>query len=84
MATKWRNRLWSKTAEMTIGKYSVSMDHLKMIYDDQNYAKFDHKLTKSDLDPKDKENFHCCLRLASNELLDIVRKHGAMKGTFFI
>ena len=82
IATKWRNRLLSRTAKLTIGKYEISIEHLRSIYSSAKYSKLDHGLTKSDLNPKDKQNYHSCLRIASSDLLDIVKEEKSMKGTF--
>lgn len=81
IVTKWRNRLLSHTARLVIGKYSVSIDHLNSIYNNEKYSKLDHKLTKSDLNPKDRQNYHSCTKIASDDLLNIVQTDRTMKGT---
>ncbi|CAF5166390.1 unnamed protein product, partial [Rotaria magnacalcarata] len=58
LATKWRNRLLSSTAQLRLGTQHISIEHLIDIIEDSNYSKLDHGLTRSDLNPKDHQNFY--------------------------
>jgi hypothetical protein len=57
LATKWRNRMLSETAQLTIGLQTVRLQHLIDVIDDEILSKIDHGLTISDLNPKDRQNF---------------------------
>ena len=35
----------------------------------QNKSKLTHGLVKTDIEPKDKQNFHSCLKISSDEVL---------------
>ncbi|CAM4972458.1 unnamed protein product [Rotaria socialis] len=69
LVTKWRNRLLSTTAELCLGNQSISINHLHDIIENDTYSKLDHGLTKSDINPKDRQNFSSCLKLTSNDLM---------------
>jgi hypothetical protein len=72
LVTKWRNRLLSSTAELRLGNQFISINHLHDIIDDENYTKLDHGLTKSDINPKDRQNYSSCLKLTSADLFKIL------------
>ncbi|CAM4816168.1 unnamed protein product [Rotaria magnacalcarata] len=65
LVTKWRNRLLSSAAELRLGNQFISIDHLYDIIHNEMYTKLDHGLTKSDINPKDRQNFSSCLKLTS-------------------
>ncbi|CAF2057522.1 unnamed protein product [Rotaria magnacalcarata] len=67
LATKWRNRLLSSTTELRLGDQSISIDHLYSIIDNAKFTKIDHGLTKSDINPKDRQNFSSCVKLTSDD-----------------
>ncbi|CAF4106527.1 unnamed protein product [Rotaria magnacalcarata] len=69
LVTKWRNRLLSTTAELCLGNQSISINHLHDIIENDTYSKLDDGLTKSDINPKDRQNFSSCLKLTSNDLM---------------
>jgi hypothetical protein len=54
--------LLSSTAELWLGNKSISINHLYDIINNANYSKLDHGLTKSDINPKDRQNFSSCLK----------------------
>jgi len=81
LVTKWRNRLLSSTAELRLGKQLISINHLYDIIDNQTYTKLDHGLTKSDVNPKDRQNFSSCLKLTSTDLFKILNNNVATRGT---
>ncbi|CAF4302378.1 unnamed protein product [Rotaria magnacalcarata] len=68
LATKWRNRLLSSTVELRLGDQSISINHLYSIIDNGKFTKIDDGLTKSDINPKDRQNFSSCVKLASDDL----------------
>ena len=72
LVTKWRNRLLSTTAELCLGNQFISINHLRDIIENVAYTKLDHGLTKSDINPKDRQNFSSCLKLTSNDLFKIL------------
>jgi len=72
LVTKWRNRLLSLTAELRFGDQFISMHHLYDIINNKNYTKLDHCLTKSDINPKDRQNFSSCLKSTSADLFKIL------------
>ncbi|CAF4349110.1 unnamed protein product, partial [Rotaria magnacalcarata] len=71
LATKWRNRLLSSTVELRLGDQSISINHLYSIIDNAKFTKIDHGLTKSDINPKDRQNFSSCVKLTSDDLFKI-------------
>ncbi|CAF1555360.1 unnamed protein product [Rotaria magnacalcarata] len=81
LVTKWRNRLLSATAELCLGNQSISINHLHDIIENDNYSKLDHGLTKSDINPKDRQNFSSCLKLTSNDLFNILNATADTCGT---
>ncbi|CAM4954341.1 unnamed protein product [Rotaria socialis] len=72
LVAKWCNRLLSATTELCLGNQSISINHLHDIIENDTYSKLDHGLTKSDINPKDRQNFSSCLKLTSNDLFNIL------------
>ncbi|CAF5202432.1 unnamed protein product, partial [Rotaria magnacalcarata] len=70
LVTKWRNRLLSSAAEVRLGNQFISVNHLYDIIHNEMYTKLDHGLTKSDINPKDRQNFSSCLKLTSPDCDD--------------
>ena len=58
------------------------MEHLTDILEDNTYSKLDHGLTRIDLNPKDKQNYHSCVRIAADDVLSILVKNHATYGTY--
>ncbi|CAF4640590.1 unnamed protein product, partial [Rotaria socialis] len=81
LITKWRNRLSSATAELCLGNQPISINHLHDIIENDTYSKLDHSLTKSDINPKDRQNFSSCLKLTSNDLFNILNATVDTRGT---
>ncbi|CAF1168333.1 unnamed protein product [Rotaria sp. Silwood1] len=81
LVTKWRNRLLSATAELCLGNQSISINHLHDIIENDTYSKLDHGLTKSDINPKDRQNFSSCFKLTSNDLFNILNDAADTRGT---
>jgi hypothetical protein len=82
LATKWRNRLLSSTAQLCIGQQTITMDHLRNIIESEKYTKLDHNLISTDLNPKDRQNYRSCERLVSDFVLNILKNNSATQGTF--
>lgn len=67
LCTKIRNRLLSETATMLMGNEEVSIGTLiKLI---ESKTKLAHGLVKTDIEPKDRQNFASCLKIASDDVL---------------
>ncbi|CAF5045469.1 unnamed protein product, partial [Rotaria magnacalcarata] len=81
LATKWRNRLLSSTAELRLGDQSISIDHLYSIIDNAKFTKIDHGLRKSDINPKDCQNFSSCVKLTSDDPFKILKDNVDTQGT---
>ncbi|CAF4907930.1 unnamed protein product, partial [Rotaria sp. Silwood1] len=81
LATKWRNRLLSSTAELRLGDQSISISHLYSIIDNGKFTKIDHGLTKSDINPKDRQNVSSCVKLTSDDLFKILKDNVDTQGT---
>lgn len=81
LATKWRNRLLSAKAQLCFGNQSISIGHLQNIIDDDNYSKLDHGLTRSDVNPKDRQNFASCVKLVSEDVFRILNTYPDNRGT---
>ena len=77
ICTKLRNRLLSNSAMMMLGNASISIDHLQQVIETQ--SKFKHKLVKSDICPRDRQNFRSCEKMcaARDCLKDVNDSHGA-------
>ncbi|CAF1549036.1 unnamed protein product [Adineta ricciae] len=67
LCTKIRNRMLSKTATLLIGNGEVSTS--KLIDLILTKTKFVHGLVKTDIEPKDRQNFSSCVRIASDDVL---------------
>ena len=72
ICTKLRNRLLSSTAEMFIGSQRVSMDALSELIASGN--KLVHGLVKSDIYPRDKQNFASCEKISSNSAISALEE----------
>lgn len=81
LVTKWRNRLLSSTADLDFGNYKISISHVEKMIDGEEYTKLDHGLTKSDINPKDRQNYRSCIRLISDDVLNILEKNEKAYGT---
>ncbi|CAF1140203.1 unnamed protein product [Rotaria magnacalcarata] len=81
LVTKWRNRLLSRTADLHIGDEIISMDHIRSIVKNSKYTKLDHGLTRSDLNPKDRQNYRSCVKLTSEDLSRILIEDENCLGT---
>ncbi|CAF4106974.1 unnamed protein product [Adineta steineri] len=80
IATKFRNRLLSKTAKMKIGSYSVDIQDVFDLIELE--SKVEHNLIKCDVDPKVRQNFTSCLRISSENVLNLLKKNEKATGTY--
>jgi len=60
------------------------MHHLYDIINNKNYTKLDHGLTKSDINPKDRQNCSSCLKLTSADLFKILKDNLNTRGNLDI
>lgn len=81
IVTKWRNRLLSSTADLCIGNDKISMAHIEKLIDNDNYTKLDHGLTKSDIHPKDRQNYNSCIKLISDDVINLLNDSTDANGT---
>ncbi|CAF4805498.1 unnamed protein product, partial [Rotaria socialis] len=73
IATKIRNRLLSKLANLKMGDFSTGMKYLAELIETK--SKIEHNLIKSDLSPKDRQSFASCLRISSELVLDLLNRN---------
>ncbi|CAF1363449.1 unnamed protein product [Rotaria sordida] len=71
LVTKIRNRLLSETASMSINNQEIDVNHLFYII--QNYPKIDHNLVHSDVFPHDRQNYSSCLKITSDDVLNLLK-----------
>ncbi|CAF1604302.1 unnamed protein product, partial [Adineta ricciae] len=81
LVTKWRNRLLSSTAELCFGNDEIRMGHVESLLNNDNYTKLDHCLTKSNIDPKDRQNYRSCIRLISDDVIRLLHGEDNTHGT---
>ncbi|CAF4729851.1 unnamed protein product [Rotaria sp. Silwood2] len=67
ICTKIRNRLLSQSASMMIGNEEISVSILFDLINNQ--SKLIHGLVKTDVHPKDKQNFSSCVKISSDDVL---------------
>lgn len=85
IGTKLRNLMLKtikKEKKLLIGKYYIQQSHLKQLID--KFPKDQHNLTKSTLNPIDKQNFDSVKRICSNNVIALLRSkvhdsHGTVK-----
>ncbi|CAF4165786.1 unnamed protein product [Rotaria magnacalcarata] len=82
LVTKWRNRLLSSTAQLIVGQQFITIQHVADIIENSNYTKLDHGLNRSDLNPKDRQNYNSCVKLASDNVLSILLDGADTYGTY--
>jgi hypothetical protein len=81
LVTKWRNRLLSTTADLCLGNDKISMAHVENLINHDNYTKLDRCLTKSDINPKDRQIYHSCIKLISDDVLNLLNDDMGTNGT---
>ena len=80
LATKIRNRLLSKTTDLLMGSYEITVEHLYDLIRSTN--KIDHNLSISDLNVKDKQNFGSCQKISGDKVLDLLMQNDEYNGTY--
>ena len=58
------------------------MERLIDIVEDENYSKLDHGLTRTDINPKHRQNYNSCVRIASDDVLAVLIDGTDAYGTF--
>lgn len=81
IVTKWRNRLFSATANLCFGVDKISIKHIEELIDDDQYTKLDHGITKSDINPKDRQNYRSCVKLIFDDVINLLADRKHTKGT---
>lgn len=81
LVTKWRNRLLSTTADLYFGNDKISIKHIEDLIDNPNCTKLDHGLTRSDINPRDRQNYHSCIKLLSDDVFNLLTDDANAKGT---
>ena len=57
---------------MLIGNQYVSIDHLADLIN--NHSRIDHNLVKSDVFPRDQQNFASCVKISSDDVLKLLEE----------
>ena len=81
LVTKWRNRLLSTTTDLLFGIDKITITHIKALINNGDYTKLDHGLTSSDINPKDRQNYYSCIKLISNDVLNLLINDVDTNGT---
>ena len=81
LVTKWRNRLLSSKAKLHLGKYRITKRHIETLINDDSLTKLDHGLTNSDINPKDRQNYHSCIKIISDDVVHLLEDAEDSEGT---
>jgi len=68
LCTKLRNRLLSSKATMLLGDELISINHLVQLI--ESSSKLNHNLVKSDVLPKDRQNYSSCEKISNEAALN--------------
>jgi len=79
LCTKLRNRLLSSRATMLLGDELISIDHLIQLI--ESSSKINHNLVKSDVLPKDRQNYSSCEKISNKSVLDELVSIPLSRGT---
>ena len=71
----------SITADSSLGNDKISVTHIENLINSVNYTKLDHRLTRSDVNPKDRQNYHSCLKLISDDVFNLLSDDVDSDGT---
>ncbi|CAF4188621.1 unnamed protein product [Rotaria magnacalcarata] len=80
LCTKLRNRLLSSTASMMTGDHIITVDHLLQLIKSSS-SKLIHNLVKSDIRPKDRQNYPSCEKISSEAALNTLSSVPYSKAT---
>ncbi|CAF4969690.1 unnamed protein product, partial [Rotaria sp. Silwood1] len=72
LVTKWRNRLLSTTTDLRFGTDKITITHIEALISNDHYTKLDHGLTSSDINPKDRQNYNSCIKLISDDVINLL------------
>lgn len=72
ICTKLRNRLLSKKTSLLLGNQLINIEPLLYLID--NYSKLDHSLVKSDIDPKDRQNFGSAVKISNDNVIHLLEQ----------
>ncbi|CAM4897582.1 unnamed protein product [Rotaria socialis] len=81
LVTKWRNRLLSSTTDLHFGFDKINISHIKALINDSHYTKLDHGLTSSDINPKDRQNYNSCIKIISDDVINLLINSEDTNGT---
>ncbi|CAF1475339.1 unnamed protein product [Rotaria sordida] len=81
LVTKWRNRLLSTTTDLRFGTDKITITHIEALISNDHYTKLDHGLTSSDINPKDRQNYNSCIKLISDDVINLLINGVDMNGT---
>ncbi|CAF1462305.1 unnamed protein product [Adineta ricciae] len=79
LCTKLRNRLLSSKATMLFGEELIDVNHLIQLINSS--SKLNHNLVKSDVLPKDRQNFASCEKISNESVLTELASVPKSKGT---
>jgi hypothetical protein len=79
LCTKLRNRLLSSKATMLLGDKLISIKHLLELI--ESTSKLNHNLVKSDVLPKDRQNFASCEKISNEVVLNGLASVSASQAT---
>ncbi|CAF1114198.1 unnamed protein product [Didymodactylos carnosus] len=80
LATKLRNRLLSKSVELKMGEFSITLSHLTDLI--ENNSKLDHGLVSTDIFPKDRQNYASFVKISSANVLNLLSNSNETQATF--
>jgi hypothetical protein len=72
ICTKLRNRLLSATTNLLLGNQLINIEPL--LYMTNHYSKLDHSLVRSDVNPKDRQNYSSAEKISSDNVLKLLEK----------
>ncbi|CAF4288308.1 unnamed protein product [Rotaria sp. Silwood2] len=72
ICTKLRNRLLLTKATLLFGTQLINIDRLLYLID--NFSKFDHGLVRSDVNPKDRQNYSSAAKISNDNVLSILEQ----------
>ncbi|CAM2723300.1 unnamed protein product [Rotaria socialis] len=81
LVAKWRNRLLSSTTDLHFGFDKININHIKALINDSHYTKLDHGLTSSDINPKDRQNYNSCIKIISDDVINLLLNSEDTNGT---
>ena len=71
----------SSAAKLRLGDDEISMRHIEELINNNSYTKLDHCLTKSDINPKDRQHYNSRMRLISSDVMNLLEDSTGTNGT---